>query len=318
MVPAVAGALISAGGGVVNSIGNWLGIGQKRQDKRQIEQQGKLTEMQEAANKRMADYQNEKSMELWNKTDAKAQMAKYKEAGLNPALMYEGSGAGGTITGGGSASGVSGGQAADAASTQNAGTQGGMAMMQAAMMMAQIKNLEAQTKKTEVEASNIGEGGIDTTVKETQVASMQQAIKNSEAEINKIEQQVTQLENDNNVTGRTKDYRVKILQEEAVTGVIRNLLMAEQKDNIASSTEKNRSDIQVNNAKINQMAEQILQGWEGLSQGDTKNAIETFRAEMEGNYKAIGGVVGGSVDRLIENIFNMAGKERGWRKVGGQ
>jgi len=184
-------------------------------------------------------------------------------------------------------------------------------------MAAQIGLIQAQTEKTKVETANEGADGINTDVKKAGISAIEQGIAKSQEEVTKIQNEVAAIQQDNEIGGRTKAARIKIAEEEAVTAVLTNLIMAEQKDNIRSGTEKNRSEVKLNKAKINQMAEQILQGWEGLKQGDNKIAIEKFRTELEANYKGIGSVAGGSLDRVVDGLFNWMGKDRGWNEVKG-
>lgn len=140
--------MISDGLGVVNQVGQILGIGQKRQDRRQLEQQKKLTEQQTRATTGLMDYQKAIDLDMWNKTNYGAQIEHLNDAGLNPALIYGHGGGGGATTGGGAPT-ATGGQAANAAQTQQANTAMGM-------QMAQLRLMEAQTKKTNAEAENIG------------------------------------------------------------------------------------------------------------------------------------------------------------------
>lgn len=130
-------------------------------DKRQISQQEKLTQMQVDAQKRLNSYNMDLQKEMWNYTSYPNQVRNMEMAGLNPALMYGMGGGGGTTTG--SAGGnVSGGSA-----NQNPGEMQAYAGMglQSAMnlqLMQQQKDLlEAQTKKTNAEAENLGEGGAN-------------------------------------------------------------------------------------------------------------------------------------------------------------
>ena len=64
-------------------------------DRSQLKQQEKLNALQIKANREMLDIQSAKQLEMWEKTNAKAQKEQYKIAGLNPALMYGMSGGGG-------------------------------------------------------------------------------------------------------------------------------------------------------------------------------------------------------------------------------
>lgn len=139
--------------GAANQVGQILGIGQKSNDRRQLKQQGKLMQQGINGQKELADYQQQLQMDMWHKTNMKAQVGELEKAGLNPGLIYGGSGAGGATTGGGGMPSTSGGQAANAAQTQQADTQ-------MAMSLAQMRLIEAQTKKTETETVKIA--GADT------------------------------------------------------------------------------------------------------------------------------------------------------------
>ena len=73
--------------------------------------------MQVAANKEMADYEQELGLKMWKDTDYPAQVEMMKAAGLNPAAVLSNGGGGSGATGA-SVAGVGGGQAANAAQTQ--------------------------------------------------------------------------------------------------------------------------------------------------------------------------------------------------------
>jgi hypothetical protein len=174
------------GGGLIEQgIGGLLGMAMaKYNDKRQLAQQGKLQAMQEQGNMRMMDYSQNKAYDMWQKTGPVGQMEQLKRAGLNPALMYEGGGAGGqSITPSGN---VSGGQAP----TGGGEMQEMMGMMlQNRMMQAQIKVAESQANKNNVEAEKIG--GVDTKKTESEVASLTQGIENAKAQ-----QKLTEIQGD--------------------------------------------------------------------------------------------------------------------------
>lgn len=80
-------------------------------------------------------------MDMWNKTNYGAQVGHMKDAGLNPALMYKGAGAGGTT-------GSQGGGSASMGSSQ----QGKVMDMQNLLMGAQIKSLEAKANSDNASA----------------------------------------------------------------------------------------------------------------------------------------------------------------------
>ena len=62
-------------------------IGADRRLKKNVEAQKDLTK-----------FNQEQQFDLWNKTNYEAQVEHIKKAGLSPALMYGGSGAGGATT----------------------------------------------------------------------------------------------------------------------------------------------------------------------------------------------------------------------------
>ena len=135
-------------GGITGAVGTGLGaIFGGMQDRRQLKQQQKLTDMQLKANQAAASYNKDISMDMWNKTNYGAQMEHIKAAGLNPALIYGTSGSGGSTIAG-TTSGVSGGQAANAAQTE------GMAL-QHGMMKSQIDLATSQARKNNAEADDL-------------------------------------------------------------------------------------------------------------------------------------------------------------------
>ena len=105
----------AAGSSVLGGLVNQLFAGSN--DRRQIRQQQKLTDIQVAANKEMADYGQELGLKMWKDTNYPAQVEMMKAAGLNPAAVLSNGGGGSGATGA-SAAGVGGGQAANAAQTQ--------------------------------------------------------------------------------------------------------------------------------------------------------------------------------------------------------
>lgn len=144
----IAGAIAGPVAGIAQNV---FGIGEKRQDKRQISQQEKLNELN-----------SKTQMEMWNKTGYGAQKNQMEEAGINPALMYGMGGGGGQSVGGGAA------QAATGAANTQASTGMGMSIAQMGMMAAQKANIEADTKKKEVEANKLA--GVDTEAVKTGTA----------------------------------------------------------------------------------------------------------------------------------------------------
>ncbi len=93
-----------AGGGV---IGGLLGmIGGHQNERRHYGSERKLMDLQFKNQKALNQQGSDLQMDMWNKTNYKAQVDHMLEAGLNPALMYGSAGQGGTTgsQGGGAAS----------------------------------------------------------------------------------------------------------------------------------------------------------------------------------------------------------------------
>ena len=126
-----------------NAIGTATNTGlglllQKQQDKRQLEQQGKLGQQQLGLNIAQMQAQKELDLEMWEKTNFKAQRDQMEMAGLSPGLIYGQSGAGGATTGG------SGGNVSAPSAPA-----GGGEILGLQLLNAQKGLIEAQTKKTE-------------------------------------------------------------------------------------------------------------------------------------------------------------------------
>ena len=85
--------------------------------------------------------QNAAAMDIWEKTNYKAQMAQLEKAGLNPGLIYGMGGAGGTL------GGASGNLNAGTNQMQGMGIQGAM---QLALLNAQKENIEADTAQKNI------------------------------------------------------------------------------------------------------------------------------------------------------------------------
>jgi len=124
----------SIGGAVNEVVGmglNWIDeamFGKKRRDQ-QIEQQKKLNDLQIAGQKELGEFNQGLQKDMFNYTSPKNMVKRYEDAGMNPALMYGTSGAGGSTTGSASAGSVTGGQASDEMSRKQAQlAQQGMAL----------------------------------------------------------------------------------------------------------------------------------------------------------------------------------------------
>lgn len=291
-------------------------------DKRQLEQQQKLTQMQLEAQKQgskyMADLSYKNQLNMWNATNYEAQVEHMKKAGINPALMYGAAGAGGQLGAGAGGMGISSGQA-----QQNPGeiqTMIGMGL-QARMQEAQIKLAEATARKTDVEADKIG--GTDTEESKARIENLLQGVDNArqQHEIQKLEitlknienyekqasqidrldyieyqtrqamKQLQIVENEAYISSATMEDKIKIVARTAIGAALQNVLTKEQ-------TGKVKSDIRVNEQQINNFVQQNMREWDKMSQQNREIAIK----QMLGEYYT-DPVNTMSIDKIISNIF---------------
>ena len=245
--PKASGGWGQALGGIGGAFLGMLGAGQ--QHRRQKELMDIQNRNQQALNKQGHDLQ----FDMWNKTNAKAQVEHYKQAGLNPALMYGQSGAGGQTgsQGGGSAAG---GQAPLMDIGANA--------MQGAMMKAQIDNIKADTENKQ--ANTTKTGGADTEHVETLIQKLIAETNNesTKQELNKVLIEV-QKGNVLKVGAETGLLKEKLLTQKEITG------LRETENEVAWATKEDKKAIIQMEAKL-----------QGLKGEKTKQEIENL-AEQE-------------------------------------
>lgn len=147
----------SLGGGLagmaLSGIKSLFGGSRRDEERRALRMMEKQMALQAKYNREQAEYSSELAKDMWNYTNYENQIEHMKNAGLNPALMYKGAGAGGSASGAGTAAPVSGGD--------------GLFGLQAKLIKSQIEKTEAETAKTAAEAGNIVKNttktGVDTT-----------------------------------------------------------------------------------------------------------------------------------------------------------
>lgn len=241
-------------GGVVSALGN---IGA---DGRQIKQQAALIKQQEEAAMRLAANQQQLGLDTWNKTNIGAQKKHIEGAGMNAALMYGDSGATGSMQGI-STPMPTGGQAATSAATSTATTQTGMAIAQMGLIAAQTKNIEADTAKKEAEAPNI-EANTANTTQQTAIAKIREQL-----EGRSLEDQLDIIDNHERITRtqalvgeNTAPQQIEIKQQELT--------------NLAIEAVAKQTGIQLDNARINEISNNINQKWKELNITETKSRYE--------------------------------------------
>lgn len=198
-------------------LGQGAGIwAENRQQNRQRDLMGLQQQHQMALNQQGHDLQ----MDMWNKTNYKAQVAHMKAAGLNPALMYKGSGPGGTTgsQGGGSA-------ASGSAPKSN------VMDVQNLLMGAQKANIDADTRLKNIEADKkagpdtklVTEQGIATRLGNNITENSTKAqIDKFSADLEKTVEDTVATMLQNQVDMRTIDEKVGILVQEEVNKALEN------------------------------------------------------------------------------------------------
>lgn len=153
---AAAGGL---GGGIasmgLNLIGGMFGSSREEEERRQLAMLEKQYALQMKYNRLQADYSSKLSREMWDYTNYENQVKHMKAAGLNPALMYKGAGAGGSTSGAGAAAPISGGDP--------------MLGLSAQLATAQIEKTKAEAAKTAAEAGKVAKEaqGTETNTEKT-------------------------------------------------------------------------------------------------------------------------------------------------------
>lgn len=248
--------------GMVPVVGSALGAVYGMFGKSENQRTKEAIELQEASNNRQADKAVQRQMEVYNKTASPSAMVRqYNEAGLNAALMYDKGGAGGMTTSGTGGSAGMGQISSDAARQSNAIT--------AAMNVATLENLKANTEKTKAEATKIAGADTDKTKQETLSAKAKEILDNTQSEINRFtmkwndntyspriemlnnevkqtKAELVQELNAADISTATKNNVIKIAEQQMLQKVLENTKLKEQTKNIEATTDQIRQHIQNN------------------------------------------------------------------------
>lgn len=287
--------------GLAGSAGGAL-IGMAMQganDKRQIKQQEKLQRMQIEGQKEMGNFNREQQMRLWQDTNYSEQRQQMEKAGLNVGMMYGMSGGGGATTAA-NAGNVSGGSAPVGGGEIGMGMQTGMA---AAMNEAQIENIRANTEKTKVDTAKTAGADTENVIADTGVKT--QSIENLKQSVqsDKAKQALTEIQT------QTEAIRAEVANatiDDAITdikwGARQTIGLANQAeakgwvdkatvDTAIKSIQADYSGILLDNmlkqAGLQEIKAKIENLKEQIRIGDTKNAIDAFRAEIQAEYPSI-------------------------------
>lgn len=213
----VLGAIAPAIVGGLSTIAGWTGIGEGRQDRRQVEQDKKLGEQALDRNKRAADYEQDLKLKMWKDTNYKAQLEQADMAGVSKAAVLGGSGTG---TQGASVSSAGSSSAADAASAQNAKTQmmgAGMQLAsQLALMKAQKDNIEADTENKKAQTG----GTVIAT--DTATKAQQDQLKEIKAKAETAIEEMWLKTNERTVSDHTIKERVQRVGQDLIGQILEN------------------------------------------------------------------------------------------------
>lgn len=255
-------------------VGGAMGLGsdaiaQGRQEKlmdKQLDNQLKLNE----ANRKT-------QMQMWKDTNYSAQVGEMNKAGINPGLLY-GIGGGGSAT-----TGSAGGNATGGNPTNS--MVGAMGMgLQLGLMKAQKENIEADTRNKNVDADVKGGVGVQKTMQEALNIKADTALKDAQTRIANIQADINE---------ESKEEQIDKIKAESIGQILQNALTEIQ-------TQKGKTDINVNEANVQKMAQDIAQGWRRLT-------IEQFKAEIEANFKGTSAIGGNVLNMVLDGINKVLG-----------
>lgn len=293
----------AAGGLIDMAFQGWRNRNQQKQNQALINQQ-----MQ--AQKEMGFFNIERQLDLWNKTNAGAQLDHYKKAGLNPALMYEGGAPGGSTN---ATPGNVGQASADA---KAGGGYTGMNIIMPAqikLMEAQARNLDADTAKKSGVETQLGQTTIEQLKATTTNVKVQTALTRIQKDIaeisqedvtdalslnaEKLQQEVLQLRNQTEISDQTKQTIINTIKQQYANAILTGMMM--------------KSGIEVNAAEINKMAHEITQKYLGLQQTQTQigqKQVEIAQTSQqirqktdEIDIKTLEAIIKGTSTRVLEN-----------------
>lgn len=235
-------------GGIIGagvSLAQGLGIGQAAQDRRQVKQQEKLNDVNWEDAKRRADYEQELAMKMWKDTNYTAQLAEADAAGVSRAAALGNSHGG---TSGASVSSGANANAADAASSQNASINQMMAQAQIGMMIAQTKNINADTKNKEAGAENtIEDTGIKRVAAQVGRNTINSQISKIESEAQKALSEADIKIKENIISAETYEHQIKKIKLEAIGEGLENELKKAGIQKSYTEIKKALNDIKISN-----------------------------------------------------------------------
>lgn len=294
-------------------------------DQRQREQEEELTNIHRRAQQHLMDYSQKIQMQNWHDTNYEAQMKHIENAGLNPGLLYGMGGAGGATMGSGTApSAASGNAPRGGREAQELGQMG----IQSALATAQMRLMEAQTNKTNVEATKIE--GVDTQKAQTEIGKLAQETTNEkvkegllridtilqgisaeiagqtkEAQIDIIRtkqlQVIEELEKQTreNMIGKSTQWAViDMVKAELIGQYLKNTLTDTQTTNVKTDTALKGKEIQLTQQAWEQNIPKLIMAW----REDGRQGIKT-QLMQDANWRAMIGEDPG--EKILNNMVDV-------------
>lgn len=234
----------------------------------------------------MNKYNQQLAMQTFDKTGMPAQRRQLEKAGLNPALLYGGSGAGGGTVAMPSSSASEAG-APDMTAMLRAGSQQGL--LDQAMKLAQIKNIEANTENTKEDTENKAGSERENTIADTAVKKADARIKEVAATVSETtsQEQIETIKNEMNKTygqalqeiaaGNTADKTKQEAIEQVRANLIQKYVEIENKQANTNLTQAQTKEV---NAKIDKIVKEIETMDIRNSQEAEKIAIQKAQQEF--------------------------------------
>jgi len=307
-------------------------IGQKARERRAMKNTQKLMGIQQQNQMELDKFGQQLQLDTWEKTSYPAQVKMLEEAGLNPGLLY----------GNGGPGGVTGSQGGGSAASGNAPAPQPMPLDlgNALKAAAEIKLLDAQTKKLEAETNVVNTTGVPEAQTRIQEASYRMENIKAVTENEKAKNALINAQNEyqkiqNNIANNTSEELIKQVQlnneklandvriglaqakvsestvNEAITQIQRanveqSLRIALAKENINKTKEETEKLIR----EITVMTTSVLQKWTSLSQTQQQLEINKIATEFNTSLPAkigqwtgiIGNILKGSASISTSNV----------------
>lgn len=248
------------------------GIGRRGREQRQVDMQKDLMNQQQVNQRGLNQQGHDLQMDMWNKTNYKAQMGHIKDAGLNPGLMYGMSGGGGTTAGSQSGGGAQSGNAPQVQESPVSG-QGAIMGMQSA---AQVELMEAQARQLNAKTDKIE--GVDTEGQRQTNRNLMMTESKIIAETVKLTEEYINQNTRNEIDWATRKDKIKIVELEAIGKLLQNLQTEE--------------GTKLTKEQIDKTSQEVYQRW-------TEIGIKGVDTVLKG---ILGGGGVGAIQRLMKSF----------------